>query len=208
MPNIEHSSLTAAELHEPKGVATASAGDVYVADGAGSGSWATPQLNGFEDYNHNGASQALTSGVFTKLTNDGAGVFTNTNYGLANATEPAWNTSTGQFNFDGAGLVVGDLYSLRFDLSPTTAAANTQLRLRLTLDVGGLNVPLDISTITYKTAGTYRWVTTSSFYVGSTATLTGPAEVSLSTDTSGNSVLVNGWTIFLEPKYPLFVTGA
>jgi hypothetical protein len=34
-----HSALTGTDLHEPKGVAAADAGDVYVADGAGSGSW-------------------------------------------------------------------------------------------------------------------------------------------------------------------------
>ena len=40
MATIQHSSLTDSDgLHEPKGVATATSGDVYVADGAGSGSW-------------------------------------------------------------------------------------------------------------------------------------------------------------------------
>ena len=34
-----HKDLTGADLHEPKGVAAASAGQVYVADGAGSGAW-------------------------------------------------------------------------------------------------------------------------------------------------------------------------
>ncbi len=34
-----HRDLTGDELHEPKGVATASAGSVYVADGVGSGAW-------------------------------------------------------------------------------------------------------------------------------------------------------------------------
>lgn len=34
-----HKDLTGADLHEPKGVASASSGQVYVADGAGSGSW-------------------------------------------------------------------------------------------------------------------------------------------------------------------------
>src|SRR6476661_275023 len=34
-----HKDLTGAELHEPKGADAASDGDVYVADGAGSGSW-------------------------------------------------------------------------------------------------------------------------------------------------------------------------
>ena len=35
----EHNTLTGADLHEPKGVATATAGQIYIADGAGSGTW-------------------------------------------------------------------------------------------------------------------------------------------------------------------------
>lgn len=34
-----HSTLTGADLHEPKGVASASANTVYVANGSGSGTW-------------------------------------------------------------------------------------------------------------------------------------------------------------------------
>jgi hypothetical protein len=37
MPN--HSTLTGADLHEPKGAATAGTNEVYTADGAGSGTW-------------------------------------------------------------------------------------------------------------------------------------------------------------------------
>lgn len=37
-----HASLTGADLHEPKGVASATSGQVYVADGAASGSWSQP----------------------------------------------------------------------------------------------------------------------------------------------------------------------
>lgn len=36
---VAHASLTGADLHEPKGAASASANTVYVADGAGSGTW-------------------------------------------------------------------------------------------------------------------------------------------------------------------------
>ncbi len=39
MPSVQHSSLSLTELHEPKGISAASDGDVYVADGAGSGDW-------------------------------------------------------------------------------------------------------------------------------------------------------------------------
>lgn len=40
MATVEHSALTTGELHEPKGAATATSGEVYVADGLGSGDWA------------------------------------------------------------------------------------------------------------------------------------------------------------------------
>lgn len=36
---IQHSAIPDAQLHEPKGVATSAAGKVYVASGAGTGSW-------------------------------------------------------------------------------------------------------------------------------------------------------------------------
>src|SRR6056297_3164219 len=39
MATIEHSTLSTGELHEPKGAPTASAGQVYVADGSGSRTW-------------------------------------------------------------------------------------------------------------------------------------------------------------------------
>lgn len=38
---VQHSTLTGTENHEPKGADTATAGTVYVSDGAGSGSWTT-----------------------------------------------------------------------------------------------------------------------------------------------------------------------
>jgi len=39
MANVNHSSLTDPYIHEPKGVASASVGKVYVANGSGSGTW-------------------------------------------------------------------------------------------------------------------------------------------------------------------------
>lgn len=39
MATVEHSLLTGASLHEPKGVDAATASTVYVADGIGSGAW-------------------------------------------------------------------------------------------------------------------------------------------------------------------------
>lgn len=39
MANVNHSALTDPYLHEPKGASTASSGDVYIANGSGSGAW-------------------------------------------------------------------------------------------------------------------------------------------------------------------------
>lgn len=51
--SVWHKNLTGADLHEPKGAATASSGQVYVSDGAGSGIWQNPlssvvNLNSFD----------------------------------------------------------------------------------------------------------------------------------------------------------------
>lgn len=39
MANVQHSSLSDPNLHEPKGVSTAAANGVYLSNGSGSGSW-------------------------------------------------------------------------------------------------------------------------------------------------------------------------
>ena len=45
MANVNHSTLTDPYLHEPKGVASAGAGTVYVANGSGSGTWKKEHSN-------------------------------------------------------------------------------------------------------------------------------------------------------------------
>mgnify|MGYP001044715805 FL=1 len=47
MANIEHSVLTGTEIHEPKGAADALLGQVYVADGNGSGNWSNIGTSSF-----------------------------------------------------------------------------------------------------------------------------------------------------------------
>lgn len=42
MATVYHKDLTDPDLHEPKGIITAQDGDVYIADGNGSGSWGPP----------------------------------------------------------------------------------------------------------------------------------------------------------------------
>ncbi len=73
MVNTNHRELSGAALHEPKGVASATIGQVYVADGAGSGDWSNNNVptGGFiywstssvpTGYLHcNGASKSTTT---------------------------------------------------------------------------------------------------------------------------------------------------
>ena len=58
---IQHNIITDPDLHEPKGVSSASAGTIYKANGTGSGSW---------DYPIIGQDTALEGQVFES---DGAG---------------------------------------------------------------------------------------------------------------------------------------
>jgi hypothetical protein len=44
----QHSALTGSDLHEPKGAAGASVDTVYVADGAGSGTWVKIDVNNID----------------------------------------------------------------------------------------------------------------------------------------------------------------
>jgi len=52
MANVNHSALSDPYLHEPKGASTAAAGDVYVADGAGSGTWEDHRRSVFNVHIH------------------------------------------------------------------------------------------------------------------------------------------------------------
>ena len=66
MATTTHSSLTGAELHEPKGAAAATAKQVYLADGAGSGNWRDiPTGWGYYvDSKTGGSTQAITATGF------------------------------------------------------------------------------------------------------------------------------------------------
>jgi hypothetical protein len=46
MPDVLHSALTTTDLHEPKGVSTATSNQTYVANGSGSGAWSEPEPKG------------------------------------------------------------------------------------------------------------------------------------------------------------------
>lgn len=136
MVDVNHSSLADPYLHEPKGAAAATSGQVYVADGAGSGTWHYLPT-GWGYYKGNGAGQTIGT-TDVKMTCDGAGSSTDTTHlpfeirGSGNL----WNTTTNKIT----PIHAGDSYDFRLDL-PVTAKTGTPTRLTVKLDIGGGATP-------------------------------------------------------------------
>lgn len=195
----EHVSLPDSELHEPKGVAGATTGQVYIADGAGSGDWTTVaglSRMGWYDYNDAATTTTpinLAAGVATVMTNDGAGSFTNIAYPLAGVTN-LWDTATDRFDF--TGLDLGDTVDVRIDLEITSTGANHEFQVDFSLAEGsGGDYSLRVTDIEYKSAGTYQLTLYYGLYMGDLNTKDNPASIKVTSAAGGDTVVVNGWYI-------------
>lgn len=200
MPTIQHSALTTGELHEPKGVASATAGDIYQADGAGSGSWVTAYTVGWEDFNHNGSSQSLSTS-FTDLQNDGAGSLTNTAYQIP-GYGPLWDTTNHEFDWAAGGLSLGDVVEIRIDVDITIGGTNREITLGIDMAHGHASeFQLKFYNNLFKSAGTYtNEVIIARLYIGSNDILNNPAKLIAKSDAaSGDSLQVNGWFTTYTP---------
>jgi len=61
---IQHSSLTTTDLHEPKGVSTATVDHIYLADGLGSGAWVKQKshIGGYVSFDSSTPAYSLATG--------------------------------------------------------------------------------------------------------------------------------------------------
>lgn len=174
---IQHSLITDPNIHEPKGVASAAIGNVYVADGAGSGVWQklteldsidfsdkTKNQFGWNDIADStytsGAPLSISSGVRTKLTNDAAAAQTDTS-----RLGALWSTANNDF-------VINDLnatYTFRIACKIKAAAA-VGTPYTVLFEIESANGPTVISgqTMTIKGGNTINWITfTTPIYLGS-----------------------------------------
>ncbi len=114
----EHKDIADVNRHEPKGASTASAGEVYVSDGNGGGSWKS--MTGWETHLDGeftvGSPESISSGVRTKLTIDGTSF--QSGQGLS-----TWDTSTSTMNPEG----VNYCYHIRFDFKASTSGTNAYI---------------------------------------------------------------------------------
>ena len=206
MADLQHKDLPESQLHEPKGASTASSGEIYVANGSGSGVWTSPPIpagvvsQGVYDYNDLATAStpiALTvAGTQYEMTNDGAGPFTNLGYVLTGLPN-IWDVATNRFDFNaGSVLKLGDTVDIRFDFEVTTSTANTAVNFDIELGIGGSPYQLVINPSTnFKTAGTYKLVRWMGVYMGDLNTLNNPARVLGKADSTGVTVKVNGWYV-------------
>lgn len=137
MPTIAHSTLTTTELHEPKGVDTALEGKVYVADGAGSGTWHYLPT-GWEFHKDNAAAQTFNT-TTSQLSIDGLGSSSTNTYApfaIRGTSNNLWDTTTDSIT----PIQEGDAYDLRLDL-PVTGKTGSPTELTLELDIGGTGSP-------------------------------------------------------------------
>jgi len=151
--------------------------------------------SGFIDYSDLNTSTTPVSipgtSTFTKLTNDGLGVYTEKSYAPVNVAD-LWNTSTNQFDF--SGFELGDQVDVRLDMEITTTTAGQEADVEINFAIGGGAYTLPVTTVYKKTAGARGIAYTFSFYMGNNDTITLPAEVGVLSD-SAATVKVNGWYI-------------
>lgn len=141
MANVAHANLTGANLHEPKGVATATNKQIYLSNGAGSGSWTTSPV-GWGYYRDayvtgGGVGQTIstTPAIFQV---DGAAAKTNETFlpPAIRGVNSLWDTTTNEI----ISINEGDAYNLRIDMVIDAKLTGTPTVLDIEMDISGTRV--------------------------------------------------------------------
>ena len=188
-----HSTLTGADLHEPKGVASAGANQVYVANGSGSGTWTSANdlgVSGWAYYKDDAAAQTFTTAA-AKLSIDGAGSTTETGY-LPSGVTNFWDTTADELLPSG----LGDSYLLRLDLPITNVTGSASI-LEMELDIGGAASPSTVIVTRQISiaAGSNKTVSVSFGFFSLATFMANNAQIFLSTDANSADVTAPAITI-------------
>lgn len=156
-----------------------------------------PYAFGYENWNSTDGAQAITGR--TKILNNGLGPFTELAHKIPGRGN-VYNPSTGQFNFDDAGLLAGDTVTFRVAGIITTTGANVEVAQGMTFAIGGFAYDLNFGRTVIKSAGSFEYARELSIYVGDSNTRDNPAEVWFESDAGGTTFEL--YSVFL--KYELF----
>jgi hypothetical protein len=118
MANVQHSTLTGADLHEPKGVGSASTNTVYVANGSGSGTWQKIAANQINTTSINNLNKIVITTTFDDIS----------------TAHSHWVTAP----------IAGNIEKIYSVLHQSIATGDTTL----TFKIGGVNVTNGVITIT------------------------------------------------------------
>ena len=181
---------------------------VYVSDGANSGAWKTQYNHGAElhvDVGTTAAPIALTlADTFYPLTND-SGTGTITTYKVPGSAD-TWNSATGLFDFDGAGLVLGDAVTLSVDLDIINVGANGTYLIALELGVGGTSHIIDLAHIDIKAAGTLEFDVEHTVEFFDANHLNFGARWIIKSDSTGDTIVVNEFALEHLYRNPRYIT--
>jgi hypothetical protein len=147
------------------------------------------EMQGFADYNDattSSAPIALSSNVWTAITNDEAGSFTNTAY-LPRGVDSLFSGN----KIDPRQLELGDAVLVRYDftLTPDINGAFVEIRMTLGTGAGAYTLPRPVGTLS-NGAG-YAYKTTGEFYLYMGDTNTRDNLIGLEVKCSENSSLTN-----------------
>lgn len=153
----------------------------------------------FQDTTTAGTPIALTSaGTWYDLTNDAAGVLTDTTYKVS-SHGVIWDSATNTFDF--SSLSVGDLVRFRTDVTFVTGGANHKVSTRLAFGPSYVfNIPFD--SVNLKSATTERRILYWAFTIKNNDTKNNPAKLQASSDSTGDTVSVGGWQIETQVFVP------
>lgn len=195
---VEHKNIDEANLHEPKGVSAATTGQVYVADGAGSGAWSKPEPKGADGasagqiYVANGAGagsfvyptgfQYVTDDVYTSGAKLSVSSGTRTKVTINKATDVSenisvWNSTSNKMETEGENYC----YHVRFACKASTAASTPYVDIEY--DIGGAVGVILNRTVTLQKGG------------GTTNNIVHSTEVF-----TGSTFVTNGMEVYITPS--------
>ena len=194
MANVQHSSLSDPNLHEPKGASTAAANGVYLSNGSGSGAWTpvnrTPGT-GWGQYSNAlyvGTTALAISTTEVLVPFDTNAVVTQLPISLTGTTSSLMNLSTETLQF----ISTGDLHSITFTYtvySITGSPAHMDLKLYGSSDGTTYSTLLGETTVPL-TKGAGQIITESSLFPVTANMVTHGARLYLRTNT-GTANIIN-----------------
>jgi len=193
MANVQHSSLTDPNLHEPKGIAAASANQLYLSNGSGSGTWTNANRfpgTGWGKYTNTTyvgtTALAITSaGVLLPFTT--AADVSQLPITLTGTTSSLMNLATETLLF----VAVGDLHSITLTmetLAPTGSPAHIDLIIYGSSDGITYGTALGETTV-YLDKGAGQVITESSLFPVTSDMVTHGARIYLSTNTATANII-------------------